>query len=154
MALLLAVGITLCSLVILTLLTFNNQLHHRLEAYKSLHTAMVSEARKWERDYWAAHTEVSDLKADILPTIPSAPASHGVPPVDVERVMGDSDDPIWDLVRLCRAGGIFTDWQGWHPELDWAQPHRVYSDFATFISNLPEQQQNVEGVRLAVKNGG
>jgi len=112
---------------------------------------MVSEARKWERDYWVAHTEVSDLKADILPTIPAAPASHGVSPVDIEKVMADSDDPVWDIVIDCRQAGIVDGWlEVVRPDLTSAPPHRVYGEFASYILNLPESDRNVDGVMSAI----
>ena len=161
MALLLAIALTLCAVCIMILQARNNQLHHRVEAYKSLHTQLLKQTREWESKYFDARTEVSDLTVklqnatEVLDVAEEGealpPPSHDVPTVDVEAAMSDSVDPIWNLVGECRRAGLVEDWLAeCRPDLSHAQPHRKYSEFATFILQLPEHQQNADGVKLAV----
>ena len=160
MALLLAAAVTMCAICIVVLQAHNRSLHHRVEAYKSLHTQGLKQTREWERKYYDAHTEVSDLTVKLQNTTEVldsaeegealAPPSHGVPDIDMDALMAGSDDPVWDLVIDCRSVGVMNEWLNRHPEFAEAQPHRQYGEFATYILNLPESQRNVEGVRLAV----
>lgn len=143
MELLLAVGITLCAVAILILCSYNNQLHHRVESYKVLHGAALSEAREWECKYWAEHTSTD---------IPPAPPSHGVEDVDVESVMAGSDDPVWELVIACRSTGIMGEWLRNNPPVQAQQKHRQYGEFATWILQLPEEKQTIQGVTYAVRH--
>jgi hypothetical protein len=143
MELLLGIAITLLALCVIILQSRNNSLHHTVHAWKSSFSTATNEAREWERKYWAEHTN-SD-------TSTMSPPSHGVEDVDVEALMADSDDPVWDIVVDCRSVGVMGEWLNQHPEIAAQQPHRRYSEFATFILQLPEHQRSVHGVTLAVR---
>lgn len=116
MEIVLAVGITLLSVVVVLLLAHNRQLQR-------------------------SHIEA-----------PLAPRSHDVEALDADLLMATSDDPIWDLVIDCRSVGVLNEWLQTRPELKESQDHRKYGEFATWLLNLPEDQQTVRGARMAVRS--
>lgn len=69
-------------------------------------------------------------------------------PIDAEAVIANSDDPIWKLVEDCYD--LKPRWELCIPGEGAKQPHQRYSDFATFILNLPEADQNHDGIAAAV----
>jgi len=68
--------------------------------------------------------------------------------IDAEKIISNSDDPIWSLVEECYEQK--SAWELFTPGEAAKQPHQRYADFATFILNLPDDQQNVAGVSDAV----
>jgi len=99
-----------------------------------------------------------DKKTDELIQLEStinsvSPPSHDVPPLDVEELMTASDDPVWELVVDCRSVGLMNDWINKNPQFRGSQAHRKYSEFATWILNLPESRRSVEGVRAVLQHG-
>jgi hypothetical protein len=155
MALLLAVAVTLLAVCIGVLQARNNQLHIAVNIWKEAQDRALSEAREWEGKYWAAYQATDDLSA-ALDTAEEgealAPPSHDVPEVDAEAIMAGSDDPVWDLVIDCRGRGIMLMWLDKNPRFKELAAHRRYGEFATYILQLPEDQQTVVGVKRAVEN--
>lgn len=156
MSVILAVAVTLLALCVIILQARNNQLQHMVRAAKALHTSALAEGREWERKYWTVRTgleEVSDTLDRAEEGEALAPPSHNVEAIDVEAVMAGSDDPVWEIVTHCRSVGVMGEWANTRPDLANSPDHRKYGEFATFILQLPEDQQSVQGVSLAVRRG-
>lgn len=151
MALLLAIALTLCAICIIILQAYNNQLSKSVTHWKEAHTYALEEARQWESRYWRERTNIPDNGEAI---VEDAPRSHDVPDVDVEKVMAESDDPVWDVVIGCRGVGTMNYWLNRvRPDLKDAMPHRKYGEFASYILQLPEDQRTVDGVTAALSHG-
>jgi hypothetical protein len=144
MELLLAIGITLCALCIIILQARNNQLHSALDAWKNAYHTANTLTREWEDKYWSV---VTNTPADGM----VSKRGRDVEPIDPDRAMSESDDPIWRVVEGCRATGVMSLWlHRVRPDLNKSQPHVRYSEFATWLLQLPEDKQNVAGARDAV----
>lgn len=144
MELLLATSLSLCAIAILILLVRNNRLSHERHGLKALHNGAIRERNNWEDKYWEA---ISYLR------IQKAPPSHNAEPVDPDEVISNSDDPVWDIVVECRKAGLFHKWLTLNHDLLYAQPHRRYGEFATWILQLPESRQSVGGVKEVLLRG-
>lgn len=95
-------------------------------------------------------SEASQLREELDQwKFPHPPTRGMTDEIDAEAIIANSDDPVWGLVQT--NYDLKSLWEDRSPDYVRAmQPHQRYSQFATFVLNLSEGEQNREGIAKAI----
>lgn len=183
MALLLAVSVIILACGIIYTAIKNNELHHRVEGYKALHSAVLkklgtAETKAREGAYHKIEAEnnlilVEKIQGDFKylndnfwklvdkqmirekenlagqMAVKLAPESHDVQQTDVEGLILNSPDPLWQFIAENRD--LVKLWEQKRLDIVNTQPHYRYSEFATWLANFCEGHFNREDVQSAIE---